>query len=134
MPLVIDASVTAVWCLNDEQSDLSELTLRRILVESAMAPTLWWYEIRNILLVNERRGRVTEADIAEFTNHLKRLPISLDGDQDNDVLLALARTHRLTAYDAAYLETAQRHGAMLATLDKALATAAKRQGVKLLAA
>ncbi len=43
--------------------------------------------------------------------------------------LCLARRHRLSGYDAAYLETALRRGAKLATLDRKLATAAAREGV-----
>ena len=46
--------------------------------------------------------------------------------------LALARSHRLTSYDAAYLELALRRGLPLATRDKALQAAARLEGVPLL--
>jgi predicted nucleic acid-binding protein len=42
--------------------------------------------------------------------------------------LALARAHRLTAYDATYLELALRRGAPLATFDQKLAEAARKAG------
>jgi predicted nucleic acid-binding protein len=45
--------------------------------------------------------------------------------------LTLARNHRLTPYDAAYLELALRLSAPLATLDKDLRRAAERAGVLL---
>jgi predicted nucleic acid-binding protein len=47
--------------------------------------------------------------------------------------LALAREHGLTVYDAAYLELALRRRAGLATLDRALARAARSAGVHVIA-
>jgi predicted nucleic acid-binding protein len=46
-------------------------------------------------------------------------------------LLALARRHGLTVYDAAYLELALREGLDLATLDTELADAARAEGMPL---
>ena len=46
--------------------------------------------------------------------------------------LALARSHRLTSYDAAYLELALRRGLPLASRDKALQAAARPEGVPLM--
>ena len=43
--------------------------------------------------------------------------------------MTLARHRRLTVYDAAYLELALRHAVPLATLDQALANAARAEGV-----
>ena len=43
-------------------------------------------------------------------------------------VLALARSHSLTAYDAMYLELALRRGAPLATFDSQLATATHNAG------
>ncbi|WP_233472371.1 type II toxin-antitoxin system VapC family toxin [Cupriavidus respiraculi] len=40
----------------------------------------------------------------------------------------MAREHSLTAYDATYLDLALRNGAVLATLDKALARAMHHAG------
>ena len=45
------------------------------------------------------------------------------------MVIALARRHRLTVYDAAYLELALRERLELATLDAALAEAARREGI-----
>jgi predicted nucleic acid-binding protein len=46
--------------------------------------------------------------------------------------MGLARNHRLSVYDAAYLELAQREGIPLATLDADLQKAAAAAGVGLL--
>jgi predicted nucleic acid-binding protein len=48
--------------------------------------------------------------------------------------LRLGDAHRLTAYDAAYLELAHRRDLPLATLDAGLRTAARALGVAVLRA
>ena len=54
------------------------------------------------------------------------------GLPDEVTIIALARRHRLTVYDAAYLELALREALPLATLDKALAGTAGAEGVSLI--
>lgn len=132
MPFVLDASVTAGWCFPDEDKQSGDAALSRLAEDSAIAPTLWWFEVRNILVVNERRGRIDAVGTAEFLAELDRLPILLDRDAVGETVVALARKHGLTAYDAAYLELARRLGAPLATLDHALAAAARTDGVHLI--
>ena len=67
-----------------------------------------------------------------FLRRLSQLPIHVDRSPDEEQLLSLARRHRLTVYDAAYLELAQRKGTTLATLDQPLARAARAEHVTLL--
>lgn len=100
--------------------------------ESALVPVLWWYEVRNILIVSERRGRTTPSNTAIFLKALASLPIVIDPEQDDRFLLTLARQYGLTIYDAAYLALAIREQVPLATYDKALKTAAVACGVALL--
>ena len=82
--------------------------------------------------LNERRGRLSELLTERFLRVLSHLPISSDDTPDERRVMALARRHRLTVYDAAYLELAQREGVPLATLDGALAAAARAEGVPVL--
>jgi predicted nucleic acid-binding protein len=44
-------------------------------------------------------------------------------------ILALAREHKLSSYDASYLDLAMRKGLSIATIDKNLIAAAKRSRV-----
>lgn len=129
---VIDASVTAAWCLADEDAAEAEAAFDRLTMSDAVVPALWWFEVRNILIVSERRGRIDALATTEFLVDLARLPIRIDRDPDGEVVLALARKHRLTAYDAAYLELARRQSAPLATLDRALAAAARSAGIEII--
>jgi predicted nucleic acid-binding protein len=97
-----------------------------------IAPALLWAEIRNLLISAERRGRLDPGMVEEGLAVVEALEIALDGTPASDHVLALARRHRLTIYDALYLELALRRGAALATRDEALAAAARAEGVALL--
>ncbi len=132
MPFVLDASVTACWCFSDEQSAVADSAMDRLLDDEAIAPALWTIEIRNILIVNERRGRIEPDDADAFLRDLTRLPIRIRHDADQLALVTLARRYQLTAYDATYLDLAVRTGAPLATLDRSLADAARTEGVRLI--
>jgi predicted nucleic acid-binding protein len=99
--------------------------------EEGVVPGLWWFEVRNILIVNERRRRITESDTAAFLLSLSRLRIRVDRVPDENGVLRLARAHRLSVYDAAYLELAHREGLPLATLDADLQKAAAGERVVL---
>lgn len=135
MPFVLDASATFSWTSPDEQNPVARRAgeLLITLEENALVPALWWFEVRNILIVNERRGRITPAKSALFLEQLAIFPISIVPDLDSPFLLDLARSHKLTVYDAAYLALAIAKHLPLATLDKALASAATSAGVALLA-
>ncbi len=133
MPFVVDASVTACWLLPDEAHPLAAVARAKLLGDHALVPRIWWYEIRNLLIVNERRGRLGAATSDRALRILKRLPIELDQRENDERLLSLARAHRLSIYDAAYLELAARENLPLATLDETLAAAAQAEGLALMA-
>ena len=130
---VLDASTVIAWAIEDErQGRAVDVLIRLRTGDEARVPALWWFEVRNALVVNERRGRLSEADTATLLRELARLPVGIDRAPDETGILALARHHRLTAYDAAYLELARRASLPLASLDKALRRAASASGVALL--
>ncbi|MEC9432637.1 MAG: type II toxin-antitoxin system VapC family toxin [Pseudomonadota bacterium] len=132
MPLVIDASVAAPWALADEPyGQASRRAFEVAQSGEACAPSLWWVELRNVLLVAERRRRIEAEVVDGFFTEIDALPIDLDRTPDGASLIRLARTHGLSAYDALYLELALRRGAELATLDRRLAAAAEAEGVRL---
>ncbi len=138
MAFVLDASVSAVWALKDESNDLAERILQRWMTrplerEPAYVPAVWWFELRNIIVISERRKRLLPDDSAAFLRVLDRFPITVDSDRDEAAIFRFARQYQLSFYDAAYLEVAHRNGLPLATLDKALRTAAEAAGVPLLA-
>ena len=130
--LVIDASVTMAWCFEDEATPASERVLDRLAQEQAAVPAIWPLEIANVLLVAERRKRLSEAQVRRFLDLLTQLPIEIDDTPtDADTVVAVGRRHGLSAYDASYLVLAERRGLALATLDDRLAAAARDAGVPL---
>lgn len=127
--LILDASAIIGWIMPDEAGiDLEPLIARG---EPLLAPWLIWVELRNILIVSERRGRLPAGMGDQIADAVDALQIQLDSSASSAVVMDLARRHGLTAYDALYLEAALRHGAMLATLDGKLRAAAVAEAVAL---
>ena len=130
MAIVVDASVAVAWCFPDEEgSSAADAVAMQIVGEPVIVPGIFWYEIRNVLIRAERSGRIDREGTERFLERLDELQIEMDQGHSEVETLALARRHRLTVYDAAYLEVALRRHANLATLDIALAAAAEGEGV-----
>ena len=133
---VLDTSVALAWCFEDETSAAADRILDLLTSSEAIVPAIWPVEVGNALLVGERRQRIKPAETARSLELLRSLNIHLDdaGPRlETASLVTLARSHRLSVYDAAYLSLAMREGLPLATLDRALAEAARRAGITLLA-
>jgi predicted nucleic acid-binding protein len=131
---VLDNSIVMAWIFEDETDANAEAVLASLASTRAVAPSLWPLEVANALLVGERRKRIAEAKIIQWLNVLGTLPIDIDGETAAHAwgdTIALARGHKLSAYDAAYLELAIRRRLPLATLDGPLKAAAKAVGVLL---
>lgn len=129
MPFVIDASVAACWAFEDEDHPVAAQALGLIRTDAAHVPGLWWFEVRNMLIINERRQRIAERAVSEFLRRLSTLDIQVDSTPNESDVLELARRHRLTVYDSAYLELARRREIALASLDHKLADAAQAEKV-----
>jgi predicted nucleic acid-binding protein len=132
---VLDSSVTLSWAFADEQEPGALRAAQILEAETADAfvPAIWWYEIRNILIVGERRGRITPAATGTFLKQIAKLKITRAPNPDESLLLDLARKTNLTGYDASYLALAIEENIPIATLDHALRSAAIAKGVPLLA-
>ena len=134
MDWVVDSSIALALALPDEASEHADHFFGRITGGSVLwVPALWWYEMANALIGAQRRKRLTERDRMRLIELYRMLPIQTDTVLDPDAMhrfQTLAMEHELSAYDAAYLELAQRKGLGLATLDQRLQSAALRAGVK----
>ena len=136
MSFVLDNSVAMRWFFGDGSArDLAYAgrVLDAMKTDEAVVPGLWGLEVANVLSRAEFSGLVSEARSEVFIGMLQRLDISVDPATPAHALgatLQLARRHKLSTYDAAYLELALRAGLPLATLDEKLLKAARRAGVK----
>jgi predicted nucleic acid-binding protein len=134
---VLDNSVAMAWSFEDEVDEYADAVLDSLAGVRAIVPILWPLEVANALLMGERRKRSTEAETMKWTGILSALPIVVDSDTNAHAwsgTLGVARGHKLTAYDAAYLELAIRRSLPLATIDSKLKQAAQAVGVAIYAA
>lgn len=126
---VIDASLTTAWLLPDESNSRVNALIARVEIEGGIIPLHWHFEVRNALLMAERRGRIAAGTIGMHLSRLNRLSLDTDQSPNLDAALDLARRHHLSFYDALYLELALRRDIPLATLDSALDRAASAEGL-----
>ncbi len=129
---ILDNSVAMVWGFDDEADPYAERLLDLMPSARVYVPTLWPLEVANVLLVGERRKRITPADTAKFLSILGTFPITVDDETTTRAwseTLNLARSQGLSVYDAAYLELAMRRGLPIATLDAKLKAASLAVGV-----
>ena len=134
MSFIIDNSVALAWCFEDEHTRPIMDLLDRVAESGAVAPSLWPLEALNGLLMAERRKRLDAKRRQRLAGFLRALPVTLDtetADQAWTATARLAERYRLTLYDAAYLELAQRRKLPLATLDKDLIRTGKTLGMTL---
>jgi predicted nucleic acid-binding protein len=132
MRFVLDASVTITWAMRGEDHPFADLAFHALQTGSAIVPGNWWYEIKNILVLCERRDRISAADSNRFVRSLEFLHIDIDFPGSGAQVMDLSRKYNLSVYDAAYLALAMREHLPLSTLDKALASTALAEGVALL--
>jgi predicted nucleic acid-binding protein len=133
--LVLDCSVAIAWVFEDEANPATDALLDRVGRDGALVPAIWRLEVANVLIQAERRKRIAAADVTSTLSLLARLPIedaAPAADRRLGALIDLARRHDLTCYDAAYLDLAVSRALPLATRDKALARAARDEGILVL--
>jgi predicted nucleic acid-binding protein len=135
--IVIDASMALSWLFERQRPSDNDRANRLLAACGAVPwwiPGLWHLEVTNAVLVAERRSVLPKAESDRFLARLSSLPILTDSEPLPDRasrILTLARDHSLSAYDANYLELAQRLGAALASFDRQLNQAACAIGVAL---
>mgnify|MGYP001358264815 FL=1 len=125
---VVDASVVMAWCFCDAGNRYADAVLESLETGEALVPAIWPLEVGNVLLVAERKKRLSEASLVRFLALLRNLPITVEQETPDRMLteiVSLARTHHLSTYDASYLDLAMRLGLPIATRDALLAKAAK---------
>jgi len=135
-PIVLDTSITMAWCFEDEAVPYTEELLNWCAAGTTVyVASIWPLEVTNVLLNAQKKGRVNEKQVEEFLDVLLHLPIQVEpvfSERAFQDIRKLAQAHRLTSYDAAYLELAIRRQLPLASLDGDLRKAANAAGVKLI--
>lgn len=133
MSLIIDASVAIAWAVPDKTNSYADAAMEAGISEGIVVPSLWFLEVGNILVINNRRGRLSQEEVNGIVENFGSLSLISDPETATRAMfetVEIAQRHQLSVYDAAYLELASREGFKLATLDQNLASAAR--GLKLL--
>ena len=136
MTIVLDASMALAWLIaraDKAESALADEAFGEVSGNGAVVPALWYSEVANTLLVFERARRITEQDSVRYLADVGLLTITEDDlpcASTQPRVLELGRRHKLTAYDACYLELVLRRGGVLATFGRQLADAARSAGVR----
>jgi predicted nucleic acid-binding protein len=126
---VVDNSVVMSWCFEEEENSYAEAVLESLEAGEAFVPAIWPLEVGNVLLVAERKKRLSQAAVVRFLELLGGLPIVVEQETPDRMLkeiVSLAREHRLSTYDASYLDLAMRLDLPLSTRDTSLMKAAKK--------
>jgi predicted nucleic acid-binding protein len=136
MVYVFDSSFVGSLVIPDEKNLRTDQIQAAIgETEEIFIPQLLWYEVSNIFKNLIRRKRYTTDEVLQFFPWLAAIRLTDDdasGTDYSEKLLRLSIDYDLSAYDAAYLELADRKKAVLCTLDKNLQTAAQKLGVTVL--
>lgn len=132
--VVADASFCGAWILADEFSEEADRLLPQLVKGTVQlaVPALWHYEMMNLLRSALRRKRLAPEDVSEAIDALEQVPVLLEdlpGGPARRRMFHLAVQFDLPAYDAAYLELADRLKIRLVTSDAKLNAAAKQLGL-----
>jgi predicted nucleic acid-binding protein len=136
MRFVLDASVALAWFVDHPVAPYATRVRQLLATGShAVVPALWHLEMANGFAGAERRAVLTPADADLCLVQVEHL-LGRAIESDTELVhvrgaCATARTYGLSAYDAAYLDTARRSGLPLATMDQLLRAAAVRAGVQM---
>ena len=131
---IVDASVGFAWVYQGQATPETDHLLNEVAAGAAViVPALWFLEMSNVLLIAQRRHRLTATQRKAAMEKLTAMQFTVDEEGTRHAFgktSELAEKHGLTIYDATYLELAVRRSLPLASRDEALKSAAKQCGLK----
>jgi predicted nucleic acid-binding protein len=132
---VLDASAAlAVLLANHTLGNIASLTML-LETDTPVVPAVFMPEILNVLVKGERQARGKTTVLDRQLQDISDMAVTTDPDTSLYLVsrtLPLARTHRLSIFDATYLELAMRLSLPLATFDTGLIRGAQAERVALL--
>jgi predicted nucleic acid-binding protein len=134
--ILVDASFSASWFLEDEWHESSAKVLDEMQSgKPVFVPNLWLLEITNLLFMAQRRRRIDRKYRDEAFARISRLSLNIFPSPtlaDLTTLRHFSEKYQLSAYDAEYLRVATEQGFILASFDRQLAAAARREKVQVI--
>jgi len=133
---IVDASVGFAWVYQGQATPETDRLLNEVAAGvTVVVPALWYLEMSNVLLIAQRRHRLTTIQRKAALEKLAAMQFTVDEEGTRHAFgktSELAEKYGLTIYDATYLELALRRSLPLASRDEALKIAAKQCGLKIL--
>ena len=132
--VVVDASAIGAVILPDEQGPFTALVLATMRAATVVAPAHWPLEVANMILMAWRRRRITDAQRLSASIVAQTIIATslVEESPPLGTVITLALDHKLTVYDASYVDIGRRHGCPLLTDDADMKAAAKKLGVQLI--
>jgi predicted nucleic acid-binding protein len=131
---IVDASVGFAWVYQGQATPETDQLLNEVSAgATVIVPALWFLEMSNVLLIAQRRHRLTAIQRKAAMEKLTAMQLTVDEEGSRNAFgktSELAEKYGLTIYDATYLELALRRSLPLASRDEALTKAATRCGIK----
>jgi predicted nucleic acid-binding protein len=133
---IVDASVGFAWVYQGQATPETDHLLNEVAAgATVIVPALWFLEMSNVLLIAQRRHRLTAGQRKAAMEKLAAMQLTVDEEGFRNAFgktSELAEKYGLTIYDATYLELALRRSLPLASRYEALKNAAKQCGLKAL--
>ena len=133
---VVDASVGFAWVYQGQATPETDHLLNEVAAgATVIVPALWYLEMSNVLLIAQRRHRLTALQRKAALEKLTAMQFTADEEGTHRAFgrtSELAEKYGLTIYDATYLELALRRSLPLASRDETLRNAAKQCRIKAL--
>jgi len=133
---IVDASVGFAWVYQGRATPETDRLLNDVAAgATVVVPALWFLEMSNVLLVAQRRHRLTAGQRKAAMEKLTAMQLTVDEEGSRNAFgntSELAELYGLSIYDATYLEWALRRSLPLASRDEALRNAARQCGLKAL--
>lgn len=130
----MDASIAVAWVHPGQATPETDILLEHVGQGTrVIVPALWPVEVANVLLVLERRKKLTAKERGRALTALLSLRCTVDHEMSALAFTDLSRLASeltLSVYDAAYLELAVRLKLPLACKDGPLREAARRRRVR----
>ncbi|MEX1993636.1 MAG: type II toxin-antitoxin system VapC family toxin [Steroidobacteraceae bacterium] len=132
MPLIVDASVAVAWFVRNQATGYTDRVRRQARGERLHVPAVWPLEFANALWQLQRRKLLADRQVDTIIDLAEPLEIVVHKDTPAPRrLVAVARDHDLSAYDASYLDLALTLRYPVACRDGALKRALRTVGLKL---
>ena len=130
--MIIDASVAVAWFVRNQATGYTDRVRRQARSERLHAPAVWPLEFANALWQLQRRKLLSDRQVDTIIDLAEPLDIVVHKETPAPRrLVAVARDHDLSAYDASYLDLALTLRYPVACRDGALKHALRAVGLKL---